>query len=90
MLEDFEKNICVVCKLERVEFEKKGLNFDQHKGLDHDIWKYMRYLIYLDNKPEDQFDGNEIFVWECYLKKKVSWIPQNRSIYLGKRLAFRA
>lgn len=84
-LDDFEKNICLVCRLERADFEKKGLNFEQHQRQDHDIWKYLNYLIYLDKKPEDEFDGNEIFVWENFLEKKVSWIPQNRTVFLGKQ-----
>ena len=53
-----------MCGLERGDFEKEGLPFEKHKLQDHDIWKYLNYILYLDHKPINEFDGNEIYVWE--------------------------
>ncbi len=75
-----------MCGLERGDFEKEGLNFQIHKEVDHDIWKYLNYILYLDGKPDNEFDGNEIYVWEQFLEGSTAWIPQNRTIFLGNHL----
>ena len=84
ILGQFMKNKCFVCGLDRTEFERNGKNFDKHKSDEHDIWKYLSYLLYLDIKPYDEFNGDELYVWDSFLEGSTVWIPQNFTMYLSK------
>ena len=78
------KNTCFICSLERLQFEKSGLDFDHHIKHEHNMWNYMKYLIYLDSKHQSQFDGGELYVQERFQGGFADWIPSNRSLYLGR------
>jgi hypothetical protein len=53
------------CDFSRKDFEKEGENFDVHL-LQHSIWDYVYYLMYLGDKGEDEFDGVELEVWSLF------------------------
>ena len=48
------------------------------------MWNYLYYLMYLDKKPDNEYDGNELYVWRTYTEGSTLWIPQNITIFLSK------
>lgn len=68
-------NMCFICGYGRDVFEKEGLSFDKHIRFEHNPIQYINFLIYLRQKPSDEFDGTEEFVYTQYIKRKTNWVP---------------
>jgi len=68
-------NVCFICGYGRDVFEKEGISFDKHIKFDHNPIQYINFLIYLRQKPQDEFDGTEEFVYTQYIKRKTNWVP---------------
>lgn len=77
-------NVCFVCGLTRVEFNKRGKNFDDHQRDDHNLWKYVYFLYYLKSKGEDRLNGIEQICWNDYIRYKTDWIPIGKTSYQSK------
>lgn len=73
--DDDYKNVCFICGYERDVFEKQGKSFDTHVTHPHNPTNYINFLIYLRDKPSDEYDGIESFVWDQYSEKKTHWVP---------------
>ena len=73
--EDDLHNICFICGHTRDQFEKEGINFNNHIKYSHSPLLYANYLIYLKTKPSDQFNGIEEYVYSQYLKGNTNWVP---------------
>jgi hypothetical protein len=81
--EDF-KNVCFICGYERDVFEKQGRSFDTHVTHPHNPTNYINFLIYLRDKPSDEYDGIESFVWDQYTDKKTHWVPIESTMLISK------
>lgn len=75
-------NVCDICGIERKIFEKKGMNFDIHKGVQHNLWDYVFYLEYLQNLDLQSLTGFEYFVFTQFKNKSTAWLPINSTIFL--------
>jgi len=45
-----QKNVCFICGTNREEFEKKGIDFEDHTRIDHNIWNYMFFVMFVMEK----------------------------------------
>ena len=39
------KTVCTMCGLERADLDRNGSGFDQHIKLEHNMWKYLAYVV---------------------------------------------
>ena len=69
------RNICFICNYTRDQFEKEGVDFDNHCDSYHNPIIYVNYLVYLKSKNHDEFDGIEGYVYEQYKQAKTNWVP---------------
>ena len=77
-----EEDVCFTCGLERYDLERKGIDFDEHIKV-HDIWNYFFYIIYLRSKPENDYDGVDIYVNRLLTKDfNTAWLPIGRTLKL--------
>jgi hypothetical protein len=58
---------------------KDGKAFEFHKRERHNIYDYIFFLAYLQEKPELEYTGLESFVFEKYSDHTNTWFP----IYKG-------
>eukprot|EP01061_Rhynchopus_euleeides_P010284 TRINITY_DN1971_c0_g3_i1.p1 TRINITY_DN1971_c0_g3~~TRINITY_DN1971_c0_g3_i1.p1 ORF type:complete len:2734 (+),score=1123.83 TRINITY_DN1971_c0_g3_i1:1047-8204(+) len=84
--DDFEeekRNYCFVCGLDSSTFERylKG-GFKQHTAKEHNMWNYLYFHHHLLTKKEDEFTGQESYVWECIRELDFSFYPINKSMSL--------
>lgn len=77
-------NKCDVCGIEKRLFEKQGINFKGHKKLQHNLWDYFFYLVYLHNLDENMLTGFEFFVLLKFKKKSTDWLPIGNTYYMSK------
>lgn len=76
-------NICFICGHSRDQFEKEGQSFDRHVKYEHNLIQYVNFIIYLRDKPSDEFDGTEEYVFTQYKKKKTNWAPIENTRYIN-------
>lgn len=64
-------------------FQKLDKPFDFHTEVEHDIWLYPYYIKYLIEKNDEDFTGDEIYVWQSYVQGSCDWMPLEETRYLN-------
>jgi len=76
-------NFCYICNNGKVDFEKQQLGgFGKHIEDDHNLWFYVFYIVHLKTKSFSDYTGVESYVYGCYDKEEVGWMPADRAICL--------
>merc|ERR1711988_118968 len=80
-LEDM-KTTCFICSIDRYTFDRQGTPFDIHIKQEHNMWKYLYYLVYLNTKDETEYTGLESYVAELISEDNVAFYPIHKSMCL--------
>jgi hypothetical protein len=75
-------NLCFVCNIDRNSFERENIKFNTHIKEQHNMWAYLKFLIHLRTKEEDEYNGLEDYVAACLEKESIDWLPVNRASVL--------
>lgn len=76
--EAYEKDrfwVCFICNQKYEEFVSRGKSFYEHIEKEHNLWKYVYFLVYLDEKNEKDCDGLESTLKTKVRDEDSSWIP---------------
>jgi hypothetical protein len=74
-VDDMEKR-CYICGIERESFDKIRIKtFVEHIKESHNMWDYVHFLIYLNQKTKTEHNGEEYYVYSEYAKGKYNWVP---------------
>ena len=84
VLDEDSENICFICGIEKFNFEKSGIDFDKHTKVEHNLWSYVDFLIFMREKTEKDCNGIEDELFHKIQKGDTSWFPLERSISYGK------
>jgi len=82
------KNSCFICGLDKVDFDDAAQKRNEQKGFvkhtkeEHNMWDYLFFLVYLDNKDSTEYTGAETYVNECVQNEDIAWIPTRRAMAL--------
>lgn len=76
-------NICTVCSLKRDEiekiYEKYSKTYNEHVRIDHNIFNYIYYIIYLHFKDKTEYTGMESYVYDLVFNQRdITWFPINK------------
>jgi hypothetical protein len=74
--------MCDICGIERKIFEKKGMDFEFHKLVEHNLWDYVFYLVYLHTLDSQSLTGFEHFVFSKFKQKSTAWLPIGSTSFL--------
>lgn len=78
--EDMESK-CFICGIPRESFDKiRTKTFAEHIKSSHNMWDYVHLIVYLQQKNVTEHNGEELYVYENFLKKKYDWIPSKRCL----------
>jgi len=77
-----ESQVCFICGLERTVFDKDGVSFEKHTRLEHDVWNYIYYLVYMDQKDKFEYNGTESYIYDKIQADDLSWFPIQRAMSL--------
>lgn len=77
---------CFMCELSRDIFEKNGLDFKKHKNSEHSLWKYLFYIVSLNQQVSTDLDGTEQYVMNCLKERNYQWIPNREAFTINKKL----
>lgn len=75
--------MCFICNLEKFNFEKAGIDFEKHRNNEHNLWNYIKFIIFMEDKSKKDCNGVESELLEKIKKGDFSWIPLHRSQSLG-------
>jgi hypothetical protein len=76
-IEEDVANTCFICNIDREDFETSSVPFEDHIKNDHNMWKYVWFMIYLDEKNKTELNGIEDFCYAILQRKDGStrWLP---------------
>lgn len=84
--EDDMNNKCFVCSIEKVEFEKRKINFDEHLKVEHNVKNYIKYLISLKLINEKDLDSDQSYIVNCLNNAEIACFPVNRAGSIGEEV----
>jgi len=61
--EDMRTN-CFICSLRAYDFDKEGVTFAYHVKHEHNMWSYLFFLNYLEEKDQNEYTPHEAYVAE--------------------------
>jgi len=62
---------CFICGIERFRFDQMsngGTGFEEHIKNEHNMWKYLFFLVYLKERDFDDYSGGESYVFSKTLQ----------------------
>lgn len=69
-------------------FFSRKIDFDFHTEVSHDMWLYPLYIKYLMNKNEEDYSGDEIYVWNLYKSDQTDWMPFMENTRFLKKVTY--
>lgn len=86
-IEEDVANTCFICNIDREDFETANVPFGDHIKNDHNMWKYLWYMIYLEKKDRTEFDGVEQYCFSIISgddPTNIKWLPVKIAKALSK------
>ena len=80
---DIKENICYICSLHREKFEKKGIKFENHIELEHNIINYFNYMSKVDNADESDLNSIDYQVKQSIKNNRADFFPINTCLSLN-------
>lgn len=77
-------NRCFICSINRDEFEKRKISFDYHNKNEHSYKTYIKYLLYLKFKNEQDMDYDESYLSKAINKEDVGCFPIKKSFSINR------
>ncbi|XP_056903963.1 ryanodine receptor 2-like isoform X5 [Takifugu flavidus] len=72
--EDMETK-CFICGIGNEYFDKVPHGFETHTLQEHNLANYLFFLMYLINKDETEYTGQESYVWKMYQERSWEFFP---------------
>ncbi|EGD74759.1 inositol 1,4,5-trisphosphate receptor type 3 [Salpingoeca rosetta] len=87
-IEDAMENECFICSIKSHEFDRYGKGFEHHIKHEHNMWNYLYFLLYLDQKDMNDYTSHEFYVSSRLAEKEeLQFFPVNRALALDHRNA---
>ncbi|CAB1335972.1 unnamed protein product [Coregonus sp. 'balchen'] len=80
--EEILKTTCFICGLERDKFDNKTVSFEEHIKLEHNIWKYLYFIVLVREKNKTDYTGPESYVALMIKSKNLDWFPRMQAMSL--------
>jgi hypothetical protein len=79
------KNTCFVCNYDRLEFEKRRINFDFHCKNEHNIFTYIKYFVLVKRINFKDLDSDQSYIIKCIQEKDIACFPVYKSLSIGDK-----
>jgi hypothetical protein len=81
------ENYCFICGIDKLTFDRADDTshggFQRHIDNEHNMWNYLKFMVYLWEQDRDDDDGLEWFVRSCIYAKSQNWLPRGKSMHLS-------
>jgi len=75
-------SVCLVCGERAYEFDSKGSGWRTHKKDEHNMWAYLFFFKYLDEKDLNRYTALEQYVAQQLFEGNNEFYPTNNAICL--------
>jgi len=83
--EEDQTGTCFICGIDKATFDRKAAlsgGFDNHVDYEHNMWQYIYYMYYLQEKDRDELNGPELYVYDMIERSDISFFPIGRALVL--------
>uniref|UniRef100_A0A7S3GF30 Ion transport domain-containing protein n=1 Tax=Palpitomonas bilix TaxID=652834 RepID=A0A7S3GF30_9EUKA len=79
-IEDNQNNTCFICGKTRDVIDRHGNGFQRHIQQDHNMWNYVYFHMYLEEKSPTDYTGQESYIRKQIDAFKIGYFPVDRCI----------
>lgn len=72
------RDVCFICGEQRNAVEKarnSNKGFYHHVEMEHNLWNYIYYLVYLKNKERKNLNTIESMIIDQWDNNQIEWLP---------------
>jgi hypothetical protein len=73
------KDICFICSLSRVQFEKHKINYEYHRKYEHNFQNYIKYFIILKITDERELNAEQSYISNSMKDNDIKFFPVQKS-----------
>lgn len=78
-------SFCFICGITKEEFDARalddtGLDFVGHVTVEHNMWDYMFFRIYLSLRDPNEYNGVETYIAALTREDDIGWIPKGKTM----------
>lgn len=77
--EEDKKEICLICSLSKITFEKHKVNFQHHVSNEHNFQNYIKYFIILKLTDERDLNAEQSYINNCLNQSDIGFFPVMKS-----------
>lgn len=81
--EDIRENVCYICSLNRSKFEIKGVSFNNHVEVEHNVLNYFYYLLKVQQTDEQELNSLDYQVLNNIRTMRTDFFPIKKALSLG-------
>ena len=74
-VEDELAGNCFICSISKDYLDQVPHGFETHVKKEHNLANYLFFLMYLINKDESDYTGQETYVWDMYQRRCWDFFP---------------
>jgi hypothetical protein len=82
-IEEDIREKCFICSIDKSVFDKEGGRvFEEHIESEHNMWSYLKFMVFLWEQDQDDDDGLEQYVRRCIEENNLEWFPVQTALRL--------
>ena len=81
---DDMQSVCFICSLPSYDFDRNAAGFVHHIKKEHNMWGYLLFAIYLNEKNPSEYTAFEAYVADRINRNELGWFPINRAMALSQ------
>jgi len=77
--------VCFICGMDKSDFDQLGGRvWQKHIKEEHNMWAYLKFMVFLWLQDQDDDDGLEQYVRGCLDNNDLRWYPHNKAMRLDE------
>ncbi len=79
------KNKCFICSLDNSVFDRHAEGFTKHIEVEHNMWHYLFFWLYLAIKEESEYNSQEAYISTMVKDRDMAFFPVSRAMCLESK-----
>ena len=80
---ELKENTCYICSLHREKFEKRGIKFENHTEVEHNVINYFNYIFKVKTTDESDLNSLDYQVMQSVKNRRTDFFPVNTCLSLS-------
>jgi len=76
---------CFICGIDKSDFDQLGGRvWQKHIADEHNMWAYLKFMVFIWQQDQDDDDGLEQYVRGCLEKNDLRWYPHEKAMLFAE------